>query len=88
MVQIFVTETFQELYKKLSKTIRQKADSKTQLFRQNPFHPSLKTKKLEPHHEEIWSFWIDKDYRIKFRFISSSEVHFLFIGNRKDIYQK
>jgi len=88
MLEIFVTKTFQELYRELPKTIRRKADSKTQIFRQNPFHPSLQTKKLEPHHQEIWSFWIDKDYRIKFRFISSNKVHFLFIGNRKDIYRK
>ena len=88
MLQIFVTKTFQELYQKLPKVTRQKADSKTQIFRQNPFHPSLQTKKLEPHHQEIWSFWIDKDHRIKFRFISSNKVHFLYIGNRKDIYRR
>ena len=87
MVEIRVTEIFRKLYLELPFSVRRKADAKTQLFRQNPFHPSLRTKKLEPHHEEIWSFWIDRDFRIKFRFIAPWEVHFLFIGNRKDIYR-
>jgi mRNA-degrading endonuclease RelE of RelBE toxin-antitoxin system len=87
MLEIFVTETFTKLYRKLPKIVRRKADSKTLLFRQNPFHPSLRTKKLEPHHEEVWSFWIDNDYRIKFRFATPQKIHLLFIGNRKDIYR-
>ncbi len=87
-MNVFVTETFQKLYKKLPKATRRKANSKTQLFIQNPFHSSLRTKKLEPHHEEVWSFWVDKDYRIKFIFISSTKAHFLYIGNRKDIYRR
>ena len=86
MLEIFVTETFIRLYRKLPSAVRKKADSKTEIFRRNPFYPSLHTKKLEPHHEEVWSFWIDKDYRIKFRFIDSKNVHLLYIGNRKDIY--
>ncbi len=87
MFEVYVTETFTKLYHKLSAGIQKKADIKTKLFRENPFYPSLRTKKLEPHHEEVWSFWIDKDYRIKFRFADPKKVHFLFIGNRKDIYK-
>ena len=87
MFKIFVTDTFKELYQQLPKTIQMKADAKTEIFIKNPFHSSLRTKKLEPHHQEIWSFWVDRDYRIKFRFIRAQEVHFLFIGNRKDIYR-
>jgi len=87
VLEIFVTETFSRLYRKLPTYIQKKAELKTQLFRQNPFYPSLRTKKLEPNHEEIWSFWVDKDFRIKFRFASFQKAHFLFIGNRKDIYR-
>jgi len=87
MLEIAVTETFVRLYRKLPLTVRRKADIKTKLFSVNPFHPSLHTKKLEPHHEEIWSFWVDKDYRIKFCFADDKTVHLLYIGNRKDIYR-
>jgi mRNA-degrading endonuclease RelE of RelBE toxin-antitoxin system len=64
MIEIFVTATFTRLYSKLPVTVQKKADKKTELFRKNPFYNSLRTKKLEPHHEQVWSFWIDKDYRI------------------------
>ena len=87
MFKIFVTDTFKQLYQRIPKVIQNKADEKTEIFVKNPFHPSLRTKKLEPRHQEVWSFWVDKDYRIKFRFVRVQEVHFLFIGNRKDIYR-
>ena len=87
MIEVFVTPTFTRLYKKLSIVVQRKAETKTELFRKNPFYTSLRTKKLEPHHEQVWSFWIDKDYRIKFRFMGTEKVHFLYIGNRKDIYR-
>ena len=82
MLEIFVTQTFTRLYKKLPAHIQRKAETKTELFRKNPFHTSLRTKKLEPHHEQVWSFWIDKDYRIKFRFIGTEKVHFLYRDGR------
>ena len=87
MLEIEVTETFVKLYRDLPDYIRRKADLKTDIFRRNPFHPSLRTKKLEPHREEVWSFWINRDHRIKFRFMNAKRVHFLYIGNRKDIYR-
>ena len=87
MLEIYVTETFIRLHQKLPKGVRRKADLKTKTFQHNPFHSSLHTKKLEPHNEEVWSFWIDRDYRIKFRFLTVQKAHFLYIGNRKDIYR-
>jgi len=48
---------------------------------------TFRTKKLEPHQEAVWSFWVDKDYRIKFRFAGPNKVHLLYIGDRKDIYR-
>ncbi len=51
MLSVSVTDTFTRLLGKLPAPVRTKADSKTKLFRQNPFHPSLRTKKLEPHHK-------------------------------------
>ena len=87
MLEIAVTDTFVRLYQKLPAAVQKKASAKTQLFRQHPFHPSLRTKKLEPHFENVWSFRIGRDHRIKFRFLDTHRVHFLFIGDRKDIYR-
>jgi len=48
MIEIFVTEEFEKQYQKLPISIRKKAEKKEQIFRQNPFRPSLHTEKLEP----------------------------------------
>lgn len=87
MIEISVTETFIKLYNELPLKIQAKAKHQTQIFQQNPFYPSLRTKKLEPHHKEVWSFRVDKNYRVIFHFISSQKVHLLFIGDRKYIYR-
>ncbi len=87
MIEISVTTTFTKLYKKLPAVVQKKADAKTKLFRKNPFYTSLRTKKLEPHRVQVWSFWVNKDYRITFRFVAVQKAHFLHIGNRKDIYR-
>lgn len=56
MIEISTTATFDRLFKKLSFTIQRKAVTKTDLFKSNPFHPSLHTEKLHPKHHDVWSF--------------------------------
>jgi hypothetical protein len=43
MIELSTTATFDRLSKKLPKTIQRKAATKADLFRDNPFHPSLHT---------------------------------------------
>ena len=86
MVEIFVTEEFEIRYKKLTPAIRKKAEKQEKLFRSDPFHPSLHTEKLEPKSHEVWSFRIDKRYRIIFRFISTNKALFLTVGPHSWIY--
>jgi Txe/YoeB family toxin of Txe-Axe toxin-antitoxin module len=59
MIEIYTTATFDELFLKLPKKIRIKADDKTKLFRQNPFSPVLRTEKLHPKGHDVWSFRVD-----------------------------
>ncbi len=49
MIEISTTATFDRLFKKLPKTVQHKAATKTELFKNNPFHPSLRTEKLHPN---------------------------------------
>jgi Txe/YoeB family toxin of Txe-Axe toxin-antitoxin module len=44
------------------------------LFENNPFHPSLKTKILEPKHRLIYSFRLDKKHRALFIYVSEDEI--------------
>src|SRR5574337_2008617 len=58
MIELSTTATFDRLFKKLSSVIQRKAVTKTDLFKSNPFHPSLHTEKLHPKHHEVWCCYI------------------------------
>ena len=87
MIEVFVTAEFQKRYQDLPKTIQRKAEKQEKIFRQNLFHPSLHTEKLEPKSKQVWSFRIDKRYRIFFRFINGNKVRFLTVGPHDWIYK-
>lgn len=87
MLEVFITEEFKKRYRNLPRVVQQKAEKQERLFRQNPFYPSLNTEKLKPKQKEVWSFRIDKKYRIFFRFIDSNKVRFLTCGPHDWIYK-
>jgi mRNA interferase RelE/StbE len=78
--EIKVSPLFEKHYKKLPKKIKEKAKEKEKIFRENPFHPLLRTHKLHGKDKDCWAFWIDYRYRIKFIFLSDDKVLFLDIG--------
>ena len=87
MIEILVAKEFQKRYRDLPKSIQAKAEKQGRLFRQNPFYRSLHTEKLEPKGKEVWSFRIDRRYRIFFRFINGNKVRFLTVGPHDWIYK-
>lgn len=87
MIEVFLAEEFRKRYKDLPIMIQKKAEKQEKLFRQNPFHSSLHTEKLEPKGKQMWSFRIDKRYRIVFRFINGNKVLFLTVGPHDWIYK-
>jgi len=84
--EIKISPRFERNYKKLPKEIKEKAKKKEKIFRENPFDLRLKTHKLHGKETEVWAFWIDYFYRIKFIFLSDEEVLFLDIGTH-EIYK-
>lgn len=86
-MEVFATKKFKSQYENLSKDIRKKAEKQEKLFRKNQFHPSLHTEKLSPKSKEVWSFRVDKNYRVISRFINSDRVLFLNIGSHDYIYR-
>jgi plasmid maintenance system killer protein len=87
MFEIVVTEEFQSRYALLSLQLKRKAEKQEKFFRQNPFYPSLHTEKLEPKGKELWSFRVDKSYRILFRFLKNRTAIFLTVGPHDWIYE-
>ena len=86
MKDIILTEEFEKRYRELLPEIQKKAEKQERFFRQNPFHPSLHTEKLYPKGKEVWSFRVDRRYRIIFRFLNNDKVLFLTIGPHSWIY--
>lgn len=85
-MKIFYTRKFVSLYKSLPYLIKLKAERQEKLFRANMFYPSLNTEKLMPKKNNLWSFRVDRAYRVVFNFEGDS-VTFLYIGHHKDIYK-
>ena len=86
-MEIIVAWEFKEAYNHLPKQIQSKAKKQEKIFRDNPFHPSLHTEKLVPKSKEVWSFRIDKRYRIIFRFLDRNKIVFLTVGPHDWIYK-
>ncbi|MCH6558247.1 MAG: type II toxin-antitoxin system RelE/ParE family toxin [Nitrospirae bacterium] len=84
--EISTTATFDRLFRALPRIIQRKAASKTGIFRENPFHPSLRTEKLHPKHHEVWSFRVDRSYRIIFKFTGPDQAELRYIGHHQSIY--
>lgn len=85
-MEISTTATFDRLFRELPKSIQKKSINKTELFKNNPFHPSLRIEKLHPKGHQVWSFRIDISYRIVFKFLSADHAELRFIGHHNKIY--
>ena len=87
MTEIFYTDEFKKRYRELPPHFQSKAERREKLFRANPFYPPLHTEKLHPRAREVWSFRIDENYRVLFRFKDQHTVYFLTVGPHHWIYR-
>jgi len=85
MIRIHYTSDFRRAYKRLPRKIQDVVDRKDKFFREDPFHPSLRTHKLHGPLVGLWSFWITRDYRVLFEFIKGEAI-FYDIG-KHEIYK-
>ena len=84
--KIEYSRKFLKSVRRLPKKIIEKAGRKEEVFREDPFHYSLRTHKLSGKEKELWAFDVNYYYRIKFIFLSDEEVLFLDIGTH-NIYE-
>jgi hypothetical protein len=61
-VNPFTVKSYWKSYKGLSKKVQQDADRKFNLWKENPFHPSLNFKCVNTEYN-IWSVRVTMDYR-------------------------
>jgi addiction module RelE/StbE family toxin len=86
-MQIFYSPQFIKDFKRLQKETQIKAKEKEEIFRKNPFDDRLKTHKLNGALYEFWSFSVDYDCRIIFKFHNKNVTRFEAIGGHS-IYKK
>lgn len=84
--RIEYSKKFLKSLRKLPERIIDQAEEKEKIFKDSSFHPILKTHKLSGKEKEVWAFWINHSYRVKFIFLGSEKVLFLDIGTH-DIYK-
>ncbi len=53
------------------------------MFRQNAFHPSLKTHKLGGKLQHDWAYSVNDIYRIQFYFVNANTVVYLNVGTHE-----
>lgn len=85
-MKIIYSSKFAKEYKKLPDKIKDLAEKKEKIFRQNPFDPRLKTHKLSGKFREFWSFSIDYKYRIIFEFADEKTIYFHSVGSHRVYY--
>lgn len=85
-VRVEYSRKFLKQVTKLPIHIIDQAQNKEVLFRSNPFDSRLGTHKLHGKEKELWAFWINRSYRIKFVFLKNGDALFLEIGTH-EIYK-
>ena len=81
-MKIYYHPNFAASYRKLPTLIKLKAEKREAIFRNNPFDKTLKTHKLHGKIRRLWSFSVDKRYRVLFEFVGRDEI-FLDIGDHR-----
>ena len=65
----------------IKRNLVKKFNKQLELFKVNPKHPSLNTERLEPKSLKIYSFRIDRKYRVIFIILSSVEAEIVDIND-------
>lgn len=81
------TPQFEKDFLSLPKSIQKKGRRRIFLFEENCFLSILETHKLKGKLTKFWSFAIDDDYRVIFRFLPKQEVIYYRIGPHR-IYKE
>ncbi|MFA5948023.1 MAG: type II toxin-antitoxin system mRNA interferase toxin, RelE/StbE family [Candidatus Gracilibacteria bacterium] len=77
---IHYSDAFKAQFDKLQKEIQIKAVKTINLFRENPFYPSIRLHKLKGKLYGLWSISLDLRYRIIFKITDDGVVLLVSIG--------
>ncbi len=80
---VHVAPRFFKSFAKLPTSVQQLAKEKDAIFRANPFDPRLRTHKLKGELTGAWSYSVNYQYRVLFRFLTGDEVLYYDIGTHE-----
>jgi len=80
ITKIAVSPDFDKNYSKLPKHIQKIAKKRISWFQANSYDTRLKTHTLAGKLQGLHSFWINREYRILFRFVNKDTALFITIG--------
>lgn len=86
-MEVRFTPSFLRQLKKLPKALQQESVEKINLFKQDEKHPMLKTHKLKGRLKNRYSFSVNYQTRIVFKYIDKNTVVLLAVGDH-DVYNK
>lgn len=86
ILKVHLTSDFEKSFHKLPTHIQNLAIKKDKWFRANPFDKRLQTHKLKGELKGYWSYYVDRKYRILFRFLNNEEVIYYDTGTH-EIYR-
>lgn len=70
------TPRFAKNWQRLSEKVQKKTVKTIKIFRNDPFHPSLRLHKLSGKFADYWSISVDMKYRIIFRMKNGTAILF------------
>ena len=79
-IRIIHTARFLKSFKRLPKSIQEKAFGRDIIFRKNPFDPRLDTHKLHGRFKDYWAYSVDYHCRVIFIFSEPKIVSYYDIG--------
>lgn len=87
MIEIFPSSRFKRSFKKMPTGIKKDFNEKIEIFKSSPFHPSLKTHKLNGALGDCYGFYLKYGFRVMFEFVELNSVLLVNIGSH-DQYKK
>ena len=84
MYKLKYTKAFEKNLKSLTANEQKLVMNKLKLFVQNPFYPSLRTKKLQGF-ENVFEMSVNMDIRILWKYENGVNILLLDIGHHKNI---
>lgn len=87
-MEIIYTSKFAREFKKLSLKIKQSAEEKEIIFRENPFDLILKTHKLHGKFKDFYAFSVDHGYRIIFEMSKDKKTFYFHSISDHSVYYK